>query len=92
MFGMYAEKARRALELAVEDSRDPDRGSGGWLLPEHLVLALLSMPEDAVGSLQLALDLGCGCVGTEHLLLGVLYEGRYGPGSRPSALVEFGAT
>ena len=142
MFGMYTEKARRALELAAEESRDPDLGSGGWLLPEHLVLALLGMPEDAVGprvlaglgvtreaflsllqgwghpfggfregkrrrprinpethliledSLQLALDLGCGYVGSEHLLLGVLYEGRYEPGRGPAerALVELGTT
>lgn len=49
MFGMYTEKARRALELAAEESRDLDRRLGGWLLPDHLVLAVLSIPEDAVG-------------------------------------------
>ncbi len=131
MFGMYTEKARHALELAAEES---DGESGGWVLPEHLVLALLRMPEDesAVGpqilgrlgltreaflsllqgwgyplggfrkgkrrrprinpemhlvlerSLQLALDLNRGYVGTEHLLLGILYEGRYEPGGGPA--------
>ncbi len=52
MFGMYTEKARRALELAAEEARDPGgQEPGGWVLPEHLVLALLRMSEDenAVG-------------------------------------------
>lgn len=43
-------------------------------------------------SLQLALDLGRGYVGTEHLLLGVLYEGRVPGSPAERALVELGAT